>query len=268
MLLLLALLAHAESVAPLRCAGITPQVLVLGPGPGESNVPLDTRVWVRLTGAPPDQLRVTLSELDGTGVLEGESRVLYSVVDPHGATPIEAGLEILFRDLLAPNSRYSLTWSATTSRGLITGGHVFVTGLTRDDEPPGEPLTTRADAVSSPVDCDSAIGLDLTLGGFDTESNLHLAELDGVVRGLGRGTHLFAYVGAPMATAVGAVTAIDLAGNRSREARTFSGVTGSRTFEPAQPESCAAVGPSSGLVALLAALAISSVRRAAGASAR
>jgi len=253
LLILAALLTIAEPVGPPPCTGVTPRVDVLGPGPSESNVPLNTRIWMRAEGLSAEHIQVQLREAPGDAPLVAGNTDLYVVRDPFASRVLESGVEGRLPQLLKPNTMYLLEWSAP--RNGLSGGHVFITGATVDDTPPLPAVAAGAAQGTTAIDCDAAIGLQIDVGGFDAESLLHVASIDGAGRGIGRGTQLFAFVGAPGVMAVGEIDTFDLAGNRAADALTFAGTTTSRPFEPAQPTGCSTSGaPGLAAIALLQAV--------------
>ena len=177
-------------------------VVVLGPRSAEADVPLNTSLWLSLRGDPA-KLSVALYD-DAQLAVPLQVEVLYTR-DGFGAVRARPQGD------LRPRARYSLEWRL----GEASGGHLFDTGAVRDDDAPDAPRIQSIQGHDA-RSCGANIELGLRILPPDRDPDLlYEGTANGAVAGLSRELELVIHVGQPALDVVGAVVAIDLAGNRS-----------------------------------------------------
>lgn len=209
-LLLPALLLLPTVVAPFpapsvsSCTTVIPDpVVVLGPRSAETDVPLNTSLWLSLRGDPA---KLTVALFDAAQLeVPLQVEVLYA---RDGFAAVRA------RPLadLRPRARYSVEWRL----GEANGGHLFDTSAVRDDEAPDAPKIQFVAGYDA-----RTCGADVELGVLILPPDvgvMHEGSANGAVAGLNRDLELVLHVGELGLDVVGAVVAIDLAGNRSSSA--------------------------------------------------
>lgn len=205
-LLLSALLLLPTIRAPFEppvssCTTVIPDpVVVLGPRSAETDVPLNTSLWLSLRGDPA---KLTVALFDAAQLeVPLQVEVLYQR-DGFAAVRARPAAD------LKPRARYSVEWRL----GESSGGHLFDTGSVRDDEAPSAPRI-ESSAGYDARSCGAGVELGIQLLPAD-EDLLYEGSANGVVAGLERDLALVIHVGQPELDVVGAVVAMDLAGNRS-----------------------------------------------------
>lgn len=178
-------------------------LVVLGPRSAETDVPLNTSLWLSLRG-DPTKLVVALYD-DAQLAIPLQVEVLYT---RGGFAAVRARPE---RDL-RPRSRYTLEWRL----GEANGGHLFDTGAMRDDQAPDVPRVQSAAGYDASF-CGAGVELGVLIFPPDL-GVMHEGSVNGAVAGLNRDLELVLHVGEPGLDVVGAVVAMDLAGNRSSSA--------------------------------------------------
>lgn len=175
-------------------------VQVLGPRSAETDVPLNTSLWISVTGDPA-QLTLALHD-DAQVAVPLQVEVLYT---RGGAAAVRARPEADLR----PLARYSVEWRL----GELSGGYLFDTGSTRDTAPPPAPRILAVTGYDARR-CDAGVELGVRIDSPDPRL-LYEGSANGAVVGLSRELALVLHVVEPQLDVVGAVVAVDLAGNRS-----------------------------------------------------
>jgi len=255
-LLLPLIIAAPEAIAIDPCHAISGEsVIAQGPGPSETNVPLNTSLWLTLLDAPASTLDVTLTDTASNTPVAVHQEILF-----HSA--FETALRVHVDQLLLPSREYSVAWAVSdTGR---SGGFNFRTGTARDDIAPAPPTVDNVEGAFARLRCYESYGLSIRVRSSSESADLiHLVSEGAVLRGLGRGETLKLIHGAADAHVTASLVAMDLAGNRSRTSAAVEGDTpeSGATTQGGDSGGCSTAPPSSLMLFAVSLALMATARR-------